>query len=127
MPPVSVPGGATGRSPGRAGRAGVALPSGSRDSIERGSIHRWKQTTNGPVIMPLCNFTARIREEVILDDGVETTRAWVVEGKLADGGALPPIRVPVQRFPSMTWVLEQWGLRAVVHAGQANRDYLREA
>jgi DNA polymerase-1 len=77
--------------------------------------------------VPLCNFVARIVEEAVLDDGVQTTREWVIEGRLSNGDELPIVRVPVQRFPSMSWVSEQWGVRAIVYAGQATRDYLREA
>jgi hypothetical protein len=75
----------------------------------------------------LCNFTASVDEEVILDDGVEITRAFRVSGRLACGEALPPARVTASRFADMKWVTEWWGLRAVVRAGLATRDCLREA
>lgn len=40
---------------------------------------------------------------------------------------LRAVRVPAARFAGMAWVTESWGLRAVIRAGQATRDYLREA
>src|SRR5262249_49476509 len=92
-----------------------------------GHINRDKQTSNGVVAVPLCNFAAQIVEDVMLDNGVETTRVWMIEGRLCTGEELPSIRVPAQRFASMAWVAEQWGVGAVVHAGQATKDYLREA
>ncbi|MCZ6625567.1 MAG: hypothetical protein O7B35_15290, partial [Deltaproteobacteria bacterium] len=76
---------------------------------------------------PLCNFVATVTEEITQDDGAETTRAFIIEGQLDNGKPLPPACVPGSRFGGMTWVTEEWGLRAIVHAGQATRDYLREA
>ncbi len=95
--------------------------------IEQGRICRVKQTPHGPVVEALCNFTATVAEEVLLDDGVETTRAFMIEGHLDTGEPLPAVRIPAPRFGGMTWVVEHWGLRAVVRAGQTTRDYLREA
>jgi len=76
---------------------------------------------------PLCNFDAKVSEEILLDDGAEATRAFIIEGKLAAGKLLPSCRIPASRFASMSWVTEQWGLRAVVNAGTTKRDALREA
>jgi hypothetical protein len=75
----------------------------------------------------LCNFDAQVTEEILLDDGAEATRAFIIEGKLAEGKALPPCRIPASRFAGMSWVTESWGLRAIVNAGNAKRDALREA
>jgi hypothetical protein len=86
-----------------------------------------KQTKEGPITEPLCNFAAQVKEEIILDDGVETNRVFLIEGSLQAGAPLPAVRVPAARFGGMNWITEQWGLRAVLRAGQANRDYLREA
>lgn len=95
--------------------------------IEGGRIVRVKQTNNGPVMEPLCNFSATVTEEIALDDGVEVTRAFVLSGRLETGEALPQARVPVAKFSSMNWVTENYGLRAIVRAGSTCKDYLREA
>ena len=95
--------------------------------VENGCLCREKATGHGPIVEPLCNFTAAVTEEVVLDDGIESTRAFVIEGTLDSGVRLPAVRVPAARFAGMTWVTESWGLRAVVRAGQTTRDYLREA
>jgi hypothetical protein len=95
--------------------------------IEDGRIVRAKQTKDGPMTEALCNFTARVTEEVALDDGVESARAFLIEGTLETGEPLPPARVQAARFAGMQWVAEHWGLRAIVRAGQATKDYLREA
>jgi len=94
---------------------------------EGGCLHRNAMTPNGPVPTPLCNFVARIVEDVEHDDGAEKTRHLAVEGKLAAGPALPRVEVPAADFPAMGWVMEKWGTRAVVFAGQVTRDHLRAA
>lgn len=95
--------------------------------IEGGRICRERNSLDGPVLVPLCNFEARVREELVLDDGAEPLRAFLIEGRLDTGEALASARVKATSFPSMAWVTEAWGLRAVVNAGGTTRDYLREA
>lgn len=95
--------------------------------VEGGRICREKFTRDGAIVEPLCNFTATVTEEIILDDGVEPTWAFLVEGCLETGEHLPSVRISANRFAGMGWVTEAWGLRAVVRAGSTTRDYLREA
>jgi len=95
--------------------------------IRDGEMCRIKEVKEGNMIVPLCNFTAKVNEQIILDDGMETTRSFVVRGKLASGSTLPDVRVPAVQFNGMVWVTREWGLHAIVHAGQATRDFLREA
>jgi hypothetical protein len=95
--------------------------------IEGGCICVEKNAQNGPIRRPLSNFVAHVVEEIELDDGSETTRAFVLRGTLASGEILPSVRVPAAKFGGMTWVADQWGLRAIVNAGLATRDQLREA
>ena len=54
--------------------------------VENGHIVRYRDTKDGLVIDALCNFTATVKEEVILDDGAETSRAFVIGGKLETRG-----------------------------------------
>jgi hypothetical protein len=74
----------------------------------------------------LCNFDARIVEEVIADDGASKRSELAIEGTLADGTPLPRIRVPMRRYPSLDWVYE-WGTRPRIGAGFGTKDRLREA
>ena len=94
--------------------------------IDGGCICRLKHSGDSPVLESLCNFTATVTEELSLDDGIETTRAFLIEGRLANGKALSPVRVPAATFSGMNWVTEAWGFRAVVKAGSGTRDLLRE-
>jgi hypothetical protein len=95
--------------------------------IQGGRICLRKQTRDGVVVVPLANFSARLVEEVLLDNGAETTRAFVVEGTLADGTPLPRVQVAAQRFGTLAWISELWGARPIVRAGTTVREYLREA
>ncbi|MDP2601894.1 MAG: hypothetical protein Q8S00_04795 [Deltaproteobacteria bacterium] len=96
-------------------------------AVDGGRIVRYRQTKDAVVVDSLCNFDAQIKEEIILDDGADATRAFIIEGRLDSGSSLPSVRIPASRFSAMTWVTESWGMRSVVRAGNGTRDYLREA
>jgi len=95
--------------------------------VKNGAICIEQMKPHGPVHTFLCNFVARVEEELVLDDGVETNRAFSISGELVRGGHLPLIRVPAVRFGGMSWVSGQWGVSAIVNAGISTRDRLREA
>src|SRR5258708_7911557 len=81
---------------------------------ENGRICIEKIAREGGVLtIPLCNFTAQVDEELILDNGADTTRLFIVHGALASGESLPTARVPVSRFAGMTWITDQWGFGAI--------------
>ncbi len=101
-------------------------PSGPYEVVD-GRICCVRETKYGTVNVPLCNFVASVVEEVELDDGVETSRAYLLDGTLASGERLPMARVPTESFGTLSWVPTNWGLRAVVAAGFSTRDKLREA
>jgi Domain of unknown function (DUF3854)/Domain of unknown function (DUF927) len=62
----------------------------------------------------IADFSARIEEEVISDDGAEQSRVYRVAGELATGGGLPTVDVDAKDFPQMHWVGERWGARATM-------------
>jgi len=95
--------------------------------IENGRILARRQSRDGTFWQPLSNFAAYVSEELALDNGVEETRAFQIEGHLQSGEPLAAIRVPVEQFASMAWVTGKWGLKTVVSAGLATRDQVREA
>jgi hypothetical protein len=86
-----------------------------------------KETRDGSVIIPLCNFIAQIVAEEVHDDGVESRTVLVIESTLPGGRTLPCARVPAERFNGMTWVTEVWGTAPVIFAGQGTKDHLRAA
>jgi hypothetical protein len=106
-------------------------PDGSRGlyKVEGGRICRRRCPPGGPdYFEPLCNFQAAIVREEVLDDGSgENRHTFTVEGRLDDGSFLPAVSVPGRDFAAMNWPLTEWGLQAVVFAGQGARDHLRVA
>lgn len=74
----------------------------------------------------LANFVARISEEVVTDDGTETTRAFAVTLHQPERTPVT-ISVPVERFAALDWVVASGGTRFVIQAGSGKRDHLRAA
>jgi Toprim domain len=96
--------------------------------VTRDGMIAWrKETREGVVPQVLCNFTARIVAEEVLDDGAEQRTVFVIEGELPGHRPLPPTRVPAERYPAINWVTEAWGTAPVIFAGQGKRDHLRAA
>jgi hypothetical protein len=96
--------------------------------IAQGRLCREHGTFDGgTALIPLCNFTAKIKEVVTRDDGVDQTSRFVVAGSLAEGRELPPVEVPAADLAGMAWVTPAWHGEAVVYAGQGTRDHLRAA
>ena len=80
----------------------------------------------------LCNFTAKITNEVVRSTDKATTRTYQIRGMLEESDTyknreLHTIDVEVVKFPEMKWVAEKWGSRPIIHSGQATRDEVREA
>lgn len=84
---------------------------------------------SGKATMTLCNFTAKITEEVLIDDGGEEPRlTFIISGRLNNGNALPPIEVAASGFASMAWVNSSiWGSKPYVFAGTSTKDHVRAA
>jgi hypothetical protein len=93
--------------------------------ISGGRIVHVRPTLQGPVEVPLCNFSVRIVETVRRDDGVESSTAFAVEGAHVDGRPLPRAIIKASDFPRMDWLTSAWGGLAVVYAGMGTRDHLR--
>lgn len=101
---------------------------GNRYLIAEGCHCAVKYANGEPYTEPLCNFTAEILEDVARDDGAGTpARAFSVRGQLADGTPFPAGAVEAAKYPTMNWVNELWGVRAVIRAGRDTKDRLREA
>jgi Domain of unknown function (DUF927) len=95
--------------------------------LSAGRIARRITTKDGFVCLPLCNFSARIRDEVASDDGEQVQRLLTIEGATADGRPLPIARVDAAQFAGMRWVAAHWGSHAIIDAGQGAQDHLRAA
>jgi len=89
-----------------------------------------RSTGGGEIITehePLANFRFNIVESVVLDDGVEPTRQYIVSGSSQNGRQLPARTIPAREYDSMNWATREWGTAAVPYAGMAQRDHLRAA
>ena len=98
---------------------------GSPYQVTDGGIVWFKQTRDGPQPTPLCNFRARIAEDVTLDDGVEELREFVIEACLR--GRTTRFRLPAERFASMSWPADRLGAGAVLYPGYSIREHARVA
>lgn len=98
--------------------------------VKSGSFYQSKATRDGGVVeLQLCDFSCRIIEEVIADDGLNDTTYLMIEGRRADGVILPKVDVPSKSFysPQSNWVNEHWGTLPFIFPGNAKRDNLRAA
>lgn len=84
-----------------------------------------KPTRDGSMPVFLTNFTARIAGDVLKDDGAERTRHLELEVELRERKLT--FTVLAASFPLMTWVAEQVGPKAILHAGFGVRDHARVA
>ena len=104
---------------------GSACTSDSRYQVIDGCICRAIPTPQGePTWIPICNFGARIVEDVVHDDGMETSRRLAIEGDLDAGEPLERVEVAIEDFGRGDWPLIRWGSHAIVYAGQGNKDHL---
>ena len=75
---------------------------------------------------PLCNFTARIVEELAQDNGLETTLLFRLIGNQG-GKELPPIDMTYEQFVGMAWPTKQWQSGCCIEPGTGIKDALRAA
>jgi hypothetical protein len=92
-----------------------------------GRICRNVVTQDGPVLVALCNFTARIVEDLVHDDGVEKRRSLAIEGKHEGGTPLTRVEIAADLFARMEWIVPAWGTGAVMFAGMGIKDHVRTA
>lgn len=95
--------------------------------IEDGRLCWVKLTPNGEVVVPLCNFDAKVTEVITRDNGLDITKALKIVGFEGSGQPLPTVEIPTSSFESMGWVTGEWDTRAIVSASQTAKSRLREA
>lgn len=120
--------------PGITDEAGEGLRAKLKDisndvyCIENGRIC-YKQITRElqENIIPLCNFTAHVTEQITRDDGLEANTFFHVLGRSCTGANLRNIEVAASDFAGLNWVVREWGMKAIIGAGMNAKDRLREA
>lgn len=83
----------------------------------------------------LANFSAAITQETRFVDGRSTETVLTINGGQLEPPdeetgereytPFPPAEVPSANFPAMTWVLQNWGVRAVIMPGSGVKEDLR--
>jgi hypothetical protein len=87
----------------------------------------WVFEKNGDIQeQRLCNFTARIVEELAQDNGLETSLLFRLTG-CHDGRALTAIDMTYETFIGMAWPSKQWHSGCLVEPGTGIKDALRAA
>lgn len=95
--------------------------------IKGGYLCRTKYTKDGgEVTVPLSNFTARIVEENIIDDGQDSQHLFLIEGKLYNKITLRKLDISAEKFSGLSWV-SKWGSRACLEPGQTVKDFVRHS
>lgn len=104
----------------RAQSASMARDENGGFFIDQGSFCREKITADGPVTIPICNFTAEIIDETIRDDGVEQHVVIGVQGQLASTGKiLPRVEVSSAVFATADrWITQSWGTDPIIWPGE---------
>jgi hypothetical protein len=75
----------------------------------------------------LTNFNAKIVGDLRLDDGAVIRREFEMEAALRDQPLPSRFTIPSEKFPHMTWPIEQLGPQAIVSAGFGAKDHARAA
>lgn len=84
-----------------------------------------KPTKDGPTPVQLTNFSAKIKSDILEDDGVEPRRMFEIEAEL--GGIGRTFIIPVSQFRSMNWPVDHLGAHAIVYPGMGLRDHAQAA
>ncbi len=79
------------------------------------------------VYQKLSNFVPYLKNETIIDDGVDSKRYLVMEGRHSNGKKLPSIRISANDFNNMNWITKNWGLHCNIETGQTVKDCIRHA
>lgn len=80
-----------------------------------------------PNWVPLGNFSYRIVEQVTLDDGQRRSLALAIRGQGQSGRVFPEVTVDASEFSGMNWIVENWGVDAIINVGFSNKEHLRKA
>lgn len=90
-------------------QSGPDPASGEPYATAEGRTYQLVRGRDGARYVQIANFTARLRRQVILDNGVERTSHAVLDGVMCDGRVLPEVRVPSADWASLKWIGRSWG------------------
>lgn len=83
-------------------------------TVINGKFHRIiRLRDGGEDEQPLCNFVARVTEDILKDNGAYTERFLRIQGRL-NGSSLPLVTVQESQFDGMLWTRKKWGVKAQI-------------
>lgn len=95
--------------------------------------HRTYRISDDGERILMANFTARIIKETRIFDGINSETVLTLNGWAANGSdkdhpvRLPDVEIAANSFGALAWVLNHWGVRAVIQPGSGIKDDLRAA
>ena len=93
---------------------------------ESGTFRMMRNKSGDLVPDLIANFTARILEELMYDDGERAELKYRIKGERGDE-SYPEVIVPAEEFNSLKFVEMNWGCTAQIFPGHGVRDKLRHA
>ena len=96
--------------------------------LPNGSGIMWVFEKNGEIQeQQLCNFNARIVEELVLDNGTDDKPYAMRVVGCHNGRALSPVDLSWESFTAMAWPSKAWHSGCVIEPGAGIKDALRAA
>lgn len=92
-----------------------------------GSLFKVTNKKGNKIYQKSASFVPYLKNETIIDDGVDVKRYLSMEGKHANGKNLPSIRISANDFNNMNWITKNWGLHCNIETGQTVKDCIRHA
>jgi hypothetical protein len=74
----------------------------------------------------MANFNAKIDKETRYKDDKETRTVLAISGR-QNGETLEEVQIEAEKFPGLSWVVPNWGIRCVVYPGSTVKDDMRAA
>ena len=94
--------------------------------VEGGGLCMTQFKLGGEIDVPLTNFSARIVTDILIDDGLEQQRRYIIEGCNL-GHKSRRFEVPASEFATLSWVPQYLGSSAIVNPGTVMKDHVRAA
>jgi hypothetical protein len=119
----------SGTGGGKADRNGAAeaeVESSSYFIDPDGYLCRMKRYREAEIKIRLANFSARITEENIVDDGAERAIFYTIQGNIRENKCLPAIEIAAAQFQGMAWP-HKWGCAPILEPGRSVADSVRHA
>jgi hypothetical protein len=88
-------------------------------------MERYGDDSDGPVLIRITSFVARITRDIVLDDGMEMRRQFGIQSYCR--GEYRDFSIAANKFGDLGWVPTELGPKAFVVAGAQAKDKAREA